>query len=361
MVVAGPCSAESEFQVVETARQLAESGRVSAFRAGVWKPRTRPGSFEGIGSSALPWLIAAREASGLPVMTEVANAQHVEACLRAGMDAVWIGARTTVNPFFVQEIADALRGVNIPVWVKNPIHSDVGLWIGALERLDAAGVQQVAAVHRGFYADRPEPFRNEPKWELSFALRSRVPEVPIVCDPSHIAGKRALVEQVARTALDLQLDGLMVECHPNPDKALSDAAQQLTPAALTQLLEGLEMQRNLPLDPDALRVLTDLRTSLDGLDSELVHLLQARMDLVAAIGMLKAKHGMTVFQLDRFQHIFEARGTEAAALGVHPALIDELFQVVHKYSVQKQIEVRGRFVPTTGSNASSDALESLKS
>lgn len=340
LVVAGPCSAESESQVVETALALAASGRVVAFRAGVWKPRSRPGSFEGIGISALPWLVAAREASGLPVMTEVANAQHVEACLKAGLDALWIGARTTVNPFYVQEIAEALRGVNIPVWVKNPIHSDLGLWIGALERLDAVGIGFVAAVHRGFYADRPEPFRNEPKWELSFALRSRVPDVPIVCDPSHIAGKRSLVEQVARTALDLQLDGLMVESHTNPDKALSDAAQQLTPDALNALLEGLDVRRGTPEDAEALRVLSELRSTLDGLDSELVHLLQARMDLVAAIGHLKAKHGMTVFQLDRFRHIFQARGEEAAALGVHPSLIDELFQVVHKYSVQKQIEVR---------------------
>jgi chorismate mutase len=339
-------------QVLETAQALAASGRVSAFRAGIWKPRTRPGSFEGIGGTALDWLAAARAATGLPIMTEVANAQHVEACLKAGFDAVWIGARTTVNPFYVQEIAEALRGVDVPVWVKNPIHSDVGLWIGALERLDKVGIRHLAAVHRGFYADRPEPFRNDPKWELSFALRTRVPDVPIVCDPSHIAGKRNLVEQVAQTAMDLQLDGLMIEVHPTPEKALSDADQQLTPSALVSLLERLEMRNQLPADPQALTQLADLRGTLDELDSELVQLLQQRMETVASIGDLKAEHAMTVFQLDRFSHIFKARGEEAKNLGVHPGLIEELFQVVHKYSVQKQIEVRKDRTPEADSERS---------
>jgi chorismate mutase len=207
-------------------------------------------------------------------------------------------------------------------------------------------------VHRGFYADRPEPFRNDPKWELSFALRTRVPDVPIVCDPSHIAGKRNLVEQVAQTAMDLQLDGLMIEVHPTPEKALSDADQQLTPSALVSLLERLEMRNQLPADPQALTQLADLRGTLDELDSELVQLLQQRMETVASIGDLKAEHAMTVFQLDRFSHIFKARGEEAKNLGVHPGLIEELFQVVHKYSVQKQIEVRKDRTPEADSERS---------
>ena len=339
MIIAGPCSAESEKQTVETAQKLAALGSVDAFRAGVWKPRTRPGSFEGVGANALPWLIAAREASGLPIVTEVANAQHVEACLKAGVDAVWIGARTTVNPFYVQEIADALRGVSLPVLVKNPIHPDVGLWIGALERIEKAGISQLSAVHRGFFAYRSEPFRNEPKWELAFELRNRAPHVPIVCDPSHIAGQRDLVQQVAQFAMDMQFDGLMVEVHPSPERAKSDADQQMTPSALGKMLSSLRLGSQEPhVSAEENEFLINGRTLLDVLDSEIVEILKKRMAVVDALGEWKAQKNISVFQLDRFNHIFKERGAQAAALDLNPALITELFQVVHKYSVDRQIK-----------------------
>lgn len=339
LLIAGPCSAESEDQLFNTSKKLTESGRVSVIRAGIWKPRTRPDSFEGIGSTALPWLQRVRNELHIPVATEVANARHVELCLEAGIDILWIGARTTVNPFYVQEIAEALKGTDVPVLVKNPIHSDLGLWIGALERLDKMGTSKLAAVHRGFFTDQDAPFRNEPKWEMSFALRAKAPDIPIICDPSHIAGKRNLVEQVSQTAMDINLDGLMIESHITPDKALSDSAQQLTPSDLVAMIDRLILRSSVPRNDKAHTELDSLRSEIDSLDEKLVDLLRKRMDIIQNIGKVKVDNDISIFQMDRWFEILAKRGLQGKDLQLNPALIQELFQIIHKYSVEQQNEV----------------------
>ncbi|KAB2814025.1 chorismate mutase [Phaeocystidibacter luteus] len=336
--IAGPCSAESEEQVFETSRQLVESGKVSVIRAGVWKPRTRPDSFEGIGPNALPWLQRVQSELNVPVATEVANARHVEHCLKAGIDVLWLGARTTVNPFYVQEISESLKGVDVPVLVKNPIHADLGLWMGAIERLEKAGVKRIAAIHRGFFAENSAPFRNEPKWEMSFALRAKAPEIPIICDPSHIAGARDLVEQVSQTAMDINLDGLMVESHITPDKALSDAAQQVTPASLSAMIDRLIIRSAEPRNEEAHSQLDALRNSIDEIDEDIVELLFKRMDVVDTIGKVKVENDISIFQMDRWFEILAKRGLQGKNLNLSPALIQELFQIIHKYSVERQNE-----------------------
>ena len=283
-LIAGPCSAESRSQVLETGRAIAQSGEASIFRAGVWKPRTRPGSFEGIGEPALAWLQEMKAETGMPVATEVANAYHVEACLKHGIDYLWIGARTTVNPFYVQEIAEALRGVDIPVMVKNPLHPDIGLWIGALERFNHCGIKQLMAIHRGFYAYEPAPYRNEPKWDLAIKLKRWMPELPIICDPSHIAGNTDLIAEVSQTALDLGMNGLMIETHHNPASALSDAQQQITPASLSTLMNTLVLRKSDFDDTEHLQKLRMIRNHIDGLDERLLGLLAERLALVSEIG-----------------------------------------------------------------------------
>lgn len=339
IIIAGPCSAESEAQVLATARALAATARVSAFRAGVWKPRTRPGSFEGIGKPALQWLQKAKAETGLPVLTEVANAWHVEEALKHGVDMLWIGARTTVNPFYVQEIAEALRGVDIPVLVKNPIHPDLGLWIGAIERLHAHGVSRLAAIHRGFYAFKPAPFRNEPRWDMSFELRARLPEVPIICDPSHIAGRRDLIHEVSQTALDINLDGLMIECHINPSQALSDAEQQVTPQQLHDILGELVLrQEEAEAETTALR-LAGLRLNIDVIDAEILDLLHKRFDEVNEIAQIKQEDNIAIFQMSRWFELMENRKKSGSQLGLDESMLHELYSVIHKYSVKRQIEI----------------------
>jgi chorismate mutase len=338
-LIAGPCSAESEQQVLDTARAIAESGRASAFRAGVWKPRTRPGSFEGIGGPALKWLATAKAETGLPIAIEVGSPTHVELALKNNIDILWIGARTTVNPFYVQEIAEALRGVNIPILVKNPLHADIGLWIGAIERFAHAGITRLAAVHRGFYTDQPAPFRNEPRWELSFELRTRMPELPILCDPSHIAGRADLVQQVAQTALDINLDGLMIETHISPKAALSDAAQQLTPAQLDALMGDL-LIRSEEVDEERIRQkLHTLRNEIDRIDGILIRMLQERFVQVDAIGKIKQEDQITIFQMARWFELIADRKAAGAALGLDPDLLHELFSIIHKYSVKRQADI----------------------
>lgn len=339
LLIAGPCSAESEDQLRQTAKTLAESGAVSAIRAGVWKPRTRPDSFEGIGQNALTWMRGVQKDFNIPVVTEVANARHVELCLEAGIDMLWIGARTTVNPFYVQEIAEALRGTDIPIFVKNPIHPELSLWMGALERLEKVGIKKLAAIHRGFYTEQSAPYRNEPKWELSFALRASAPNIPIICDPSHIAGKRALIEEVSQTALDIDLDGLMIESHFNPSAALSDAAQQLTPEDLLALVDRLILRSSEPRNDDAHRVLDTLRNQIDTLDQDLVNLLRNRMDLVQSIGEVKVDHDISIFQMDRWFEILAKRGLQGKELELNANFIQELFQVIHKFSVERQSDI----------------------
>lgn len=339
LVIAGPCSAESEKQVLDTAIQLAATNRVSAFRAGVWKPRTRPGSFEGIGEPALAWLVKAKAATGLPVMTEVANAWHVEAALKQGIDMLWIGARTTVNPFYVQEIAEALRGVDIPVFVKNPIHPELGLWLGALERLSASGITRLAAIHRGFYAVKPAPFRNEPRWELSFELRAHMPELPILCDPSHIAGSRELIRQVSQTALDINLDGLMIESHVSPEIALSDAAQQITPSFLVNMLGQLVLRKEEADEALAMQKIDFIRKNIDQVDDAIIKLLLQRFQEVDAIAHIKREDNITAFQMARWFELMENRKKAGTNLGLDENLLHELYSVIHKYSVNRQIEI----------------------
>jgi len=338
-VIAGPCSAESLDQVLETARALKADGRTQLFRAGVWKPRTRPGAFEGAGYNALEWLQIMRAEVGLPFVVEVGNPLHAERALAAGADAVWLGARTTVNPFYVQEIAEALKGSAVPVLVKNPIHADLGLWVGAIERLENMGLSDLAAVHRGFFATHPEPYRNDPRWELTFELRRLAPELPIFCDPSHIAGQRDLVESVAQIAMDLALDGLMIEIHPQPDEALSDAAQQLTPARFGALLDRLARYME-SADPVALaQSLSADREALDQIDAQFVDLIQQRQAIVERLAHRKLEQGASVFQMDRWVDMLEQREAQAANQGLDPNYVKAFFELVHRYSVQHQAAV----------------------
>jgi len=339
LLIAGPCSAESKTQVLETGRAIAESGHASIFRAGVWKPRTRPGSFEGIGTPALGWLQDLKAETGMPVATEVANAWHVEACLEHDIDYLWIGARTTVNPFYVQEIAEALRGVDIPVLVKNPLHPDIGLWIGALERFNHCGIKQLMAIHRGFYAYEPAPYRNEPKWDLAIKLKRWMPELPIICDPSHIAGNTDLIAEVSQTALDLGMDGLMIETHHNPASALSDAQQQITPASLSTLMNTLVLRKSDFDDTEHLQKLRMIRNHIDGLDERLLGLLAERLALVSEIGTIKKDNNVMIFQLKRFFEILKTRKGIGDDLGLPKDLVHELFELIHKHSINIQNKI----------------------
>lgn len=335
-IIAGPCSAESPEQMISVAKDLASNGRVSALRAGVWKPRTRPGSFEGRGEEALSWMKNASEESGLPLITEVANANHVEACLKTGVDMLWLGARTTVNPFYVQEIADALKGVDIPVWVKNPMHPDLGLWLGAVERIQDAGIEKVGAVLRGFYSYDSRPFRNEPKWEMSLELKRVFPDLPILCDPSHIAGQKSLIPELCQIAIDLDMNGLMIEVHPHPEKALSDSKQQITPTELNAMLDGLVWRKSSSSNKEFLDQLEQLRKEIDEVDESLVNILAKRMDLVSRIGNFKAENNVTIFQLKRWFDIMQQRKLQGKDLGLSEELIHELYQLIHKNSIRIQ-------------------------
>lgn len=337
-LIAGPCSVESENQMMTTANQIASKNIASVLRGGVWKPRTKPGSFEGIGVPALQWLRQAGDEVNLPVITEVANAFQVEKSLEAGIDMLWIGARTTVNPFYVQEIADALQGVDIPVLVKNPIHPEVGLWVGAFERLNRAGISKLAAIHRGFFAYKSEPFRNEPKWEISFELRRLIPDLPIICDPSHIAGKRELIQEVCQSALDLSLDGFMIETHCNPSKALSDAQQQVTPDELKSIIDNLKYRNAFVEDEKLISKLEELRGQIDNLDEQLLSLLKERISIVKEIGHVKELNEVQIFQMRRWFKILENREMSAEKLGLSKEVVHELFQLIHKYSIDVQIK-----------------------
>jgi len=339
VIISGPCSAESEAQVLSTARALAASGRVSVLRAGIWKPRTRPNSFEGVGEPGLAWLVKARAETGLPITTEVAKASHVEACLKHGVDVLWIGARTTVNPFSVQEIADALRGVDIPVMVKNPINPDVALWIGAIERLHQAGISKLATIHRGFSSYQKTPFRNEPKWELAIEMKRQLPELDMFCDPSHIAGNRDLLGMIAQKALDLDMTGLMLESHIQPEVALSDKDQQVTPAGLVEILDDLTV-RIATSDSVTFRTQLDqLRSQIDELDENILQSLSARMKVAEKIGQYKAENNVTVLQVKRWEEIMQHRLGIGTAMGLSEEFISRFLQLVHKESISKQTAI----------------------
>ena len=304
-LIAGPCSAESENQLLTIAKAV--EGTADVFRAGVWKPRTKPNSFEGIGKDALSWLKTIQQETSLKVATEVATAKHVELCLESGVDMLWIGARTTVNPFYVQEIAEALRGVDIPVFVKNPIHPELGLWLGAFERLHKVGVKQLAAIHRGFYSYEKVAFRNDPKWEIPIKLREEIRDLPIICDPSHIAGKAALVEDIAQTAMDINLDGLMIETHHNPSSALSDAEQQVTPIELNSIMNNLVLRDTKLRDEKFKGRLLNFRNQIDNFDTKIIELLNNRKQVVEHIANFKNENKLTIFQIDRWFEILNTR------------------------------------------------------
>jgi chorismate mutase len=339
-VIAGPCSAESEEQVVETVRQLASTGRVKLIRAGIWKPRTRPNSFEGMGEPALYWLKKAGRQFQLPVAVEVANASHVEAALRAEIDVVWIGARTTVNPFSVQEIADALKGTEIPVMIKNPVNPDLQLWLGAAERISNAGITSIAAIHRGFSSFSHSVYRNEPMWEIPIAFRLAMPDIPMFCDPSHISGKRELLSLVAQRAMDMGMEGLMIETHPSPDLAWSDARQQILPQSLGILLEGLvirqEMEGSEAIDRDEL---LELRSKIDDIDERIIDLIAARMEVSRAIGVYKKEHGLSIFQLERWMEILRTRKSRGAHLNLSTEFLDRYLEQIHSESIAHQTRI----------------------
>lgn len=334
LVIAGPCSAETEEQVLSTATQLAANG-IKIFRAGVWKPRTKPGGFEGNGPAALPWLKRVKEETGMLVSTEIATAKHVEAALEAGIDLLWVGARTTANPFAVQEIADSLKGVDIPVLVKNPVNPDLELWIGALERLNGAGIKRLGAIHRGFSSYDKKIYRNLPMWHIPIELRRRIPALPIVCDPSHIGGKRDLVAPLCQQAMDLGFNGLIVESHCNPDAAWSDASQQVTPDVLNYILNLLVIREG-GLSTENLN---ELRRQIDECDNEIIEILAKRMRIAREIGQYKKEHNVTILQTDRYNEILDKRGAQGALCGIGSDCIRHIFEQIHEESVRQQMEI----------------------
>ncbi|HIZ33586.1 MAG TPA: bifunctional 3-deoxy-7-phosphoheptulonate synthase/chorismate mutase type II [Candidatus Bacteroides merdigallinarum] len=334
VVIAGPCSAETEEQVMDTARQLASKG-IKLFRAGIWKPRTKPGGFEGIGVEGLAWLKEVKKETGMYVCTEVATAKHVLECLKAGIDVLWIGARTAANPFAMQEIADALRGVDIPVLVKNPVNPDLELWIGALERLNQAGLKHLAAIHRGFSSYEKKIYRNLPMWHIPIELRRRIPNLPIICDPSHIGGKRELIAPLCQQAMDLGFDGLIIESHCNPDAAWSDASQQVTPDVLDYILNLLVIRK----DTQSTENLSELRKQIDECDNEIIQTLAKRMRISREIGTYKKEHDMTILQTGRYNEILEKRGSQASLCGMDTEFAKKVFEAIHEESVRQQMEI----------------------
>lgn len=333
-VIAGPCSAETEEQVVTTAKQLSEKG-CHLFRAGIWKPRTKPGGFEGKGDEALPWLANVKKETGMLVSTEVATPEHVEKALQHGIDFIWVGARTTANPFAMQALADSLRGVDIPVLVKNPVNPDLELWIGALERLNQAGVKRLGAIHRGFSSYDKKIYRNLPMWQIPIELRRRYPTLPLICDPSHISGRRDLIAPLCQQAMDLGFDGLLVESHCNPDEAWSDAMQQITPEVLDYILSLLVI-RDETLTTEGI---TQLRHQIDELDNQLMELLAKRMRVCREIGQYKKEHNMTVLQTQRYKEILDKRGVQGAMCGMSAEFAAKIFEHIHEESVRQQMEI----------------------
>jgi chorismate mutase len=337
-VIAGPCSAESEEQVLRTAMELSKNPAVRVLRAGIWKPRTRPDSFEGMGEAALPWLVNAGKQSSLPTTTEVANAKHVEACLNAGVDVLWIGARTTVNPFAVQEIADALAGVQIPVMIKNPVNPDLGLWIGAFERLSKVGLTDLTAIHRGFSIYKHPKYRNVPNWEIPIALKGELPHVPLLCDPSHITGNRNLLLEVSQKSLDLDFDGLMVETHPDPDNAWSDREQQLTPDNFALLLSSL-IRRTPVLDPTVQELIADIRNKVHTIDDRIFELLGERMRLSEEVGKIKHQNNITILQQGHWSKLINERLSESESYNLSAHFVRQLMDAVHQESIRHQTKI----------------------
>lgn len=342
LLISGPCGAESLDQLLKTANGLHELDKISLFRAGVWKPRTRPNAFEGKGEEALKWLAEVKKEFGFKITVEVANAQHTELALKYGIDVLWIGARTTVNPFSVQEIADVIKGVDIPVMIKNPIHADLQLWIGGIERIYNSGTNKIAAIHRGFYYYGKTKYRNKPMWQLPIELKTHYPDLPIICDPSHICGKRELIPFIAQKALDLGMSGLMIESHYDPAIALSDAEQQLTPLRLNELLSKLILRKQKTGDVVALDKLQQFRNMIDEIDDELLNVIKKRSQVIEQIGAYKKEHHITIFQLERWQEILRTRALWAEKLGLSRLHVERLCQLLHDESIKIQNDVMNK-------------------
>ena len=332
IIIAGPCSAESREQVLSTAQALAAKG-IKIFRAGIWKPRTKPGGFEGIGAVGLPWLKEVKQQTGMLVSTEVATPTHVFEAVKAGIDLLWVGARTATNPFSMQELADSLRGVDVPVLVKNPVNPDLELWVGALERLANSGITNIGVIHRGFSSYDKKIYRNVPLWHIPIELKRRFPNLTIICDPSHIGGTRELVAPISQQAMDLNFDGLMIESHCNPDNALSDAKQQITPDVLDYTLKMLVLRENVQTTED----ISILRGQIDEIDEQLLTLLSKRMRISKEIGTFKKEHNMPVLQSGRYNEILEKREKMGAAMNLSGEFVNAIMKSIHEESVRVQL------------------------
>lgn len=342
LVISGPCSAETESQLINTCKLLAQTGRVSLLRAGIWKPRTRPGEFEGIGEIGLEWLANAKKETGLPTTVEVANPIHVEKALKYGVDVLWIGARSTVNPFTVQDIADSLKGVDIPVMVKNPVNPDLQLWIGALERFNKAGIKKLAAIHRGFSSFEKTAFRNEPMWEIPISLKTHLPNLPIINDPSHITGNRDLVPFICQKALDMDMQGLMIESHQDPLVAWTDAKQQVTPEALDKIISELILRKPDSKNPDFHHKLEELRNEIDKIDDQILEKMSQRMSITAKVGEYKRDNNVTILQVNRWDEIIQRRSEFAKILKLDIHFVEKLLELIHNESIRQQTEIMNR-------------------
>jgi chorismate mutase len=338
-VIAGPCSVESEEQLLETAKGLAASGKVDIIRGGIWKPRTRPGTFEGIGVRGLPWMKKVKAETGLPVTVEAAKAGHAEMCLEFEIDIIWIGARTTVNPFAVQEVAEALRGTNIPVLIKNPIHPDLSLWLGAVERFEKVGIKNIGVIHRGFSNAGEKVYRNRPMWQLAIEFMGKRPDLPMVCDPSHICGRRDLLADVSQKAVDLNFDGLMIESHRDPDNAWSDAKQQITPTRFGEIVTGLKARYDKENDEKVQHSLDYLRAEIKEIDMDILNLLVDRMKVARKIGVYKKANDMTILQPKRWEEITSEAMNKGQKAGLSEDFINRYLQAVHDESIDQQEKV----------------------
>ena len=339
VVIAGPCSAETEEQVFETCRGIAATGKADILRAGIWKPRTRPGTFEGVGIKGLPWMRQMKLETGLPVTVEVAKAGHVEACLGFEIDILWIGARTSVNPFAVQEIAEAVRGVDIPILVKNPINPDLALWLGAVERFEKVGIEKIGVIHRGFSNTAEKVYRNRPQWQIAIDFMTRRPELPMICDPSHICGNRHMLQDVAQKGVNLNYDGLMIETHRDPDNAWSDAKQQITPETFGKMITDMKLRFGLEDDEDTQNSLNFLRQEISQIDDDLINLLGERMSVARKIGQYKKENSMTILQPKRWQEILEKAQAKAKGNQLSDQFISKLLRAIHDESIDQQEKV----------------------
>jgi chorismate mutase len=339
LIISGPCSAETEDQLIETATRLKATGKVDMLRAGIWKPRTRPGLFEGVGVKGLPWLAKAKAITGLPTTVEVATAKQVEDALSFDVDVLWIGARTTVNPFSVQEVADALKGVEIPVLIKNPINPDLELWMGAIERIKKAGINQVGMIHRGFSSYGNTEFRNAPMWHLAIEMKRRNPDMFMICDPSHICGRRDILQAVSQQAINLDYDGLMIESHITPDEAWSDAKQQITPEVLAEMLTAIEWRNEDIQSPELHSAMEKLRQQINQLDDELMQILSQRMKVADQIGAYKKQNNITILQTNRWNEILERAYKKGDQLNLSREFMTKYFDAVHMESIIHQNNV----------------------